>query len=306
MTEALKLLRPTLPAPVEIQLNVHPEAPRILGDATAIHQVLMNLTTNAAYAMPGGGTIDVKVEPFYVRDSVARARPDLHEGTYALLSVRDTGPGMDPTVKERAFEPFFTTKPLGQGTGLGLAVVHGVMKEHGGTVELESELGEGTTVRCLFPALLTDEEVETAIEEVPSRGGGERVLLVEDERPLGAVAERHLAALGYAAVVETDPVKALERFRASPNDFDLIITDYSMPRLMGIELVRSVRAIRGDIPVVMITGFIEDELAEQAAAIGVRQLLRKPVPLSELAEAIRIALEPPDIAARHGGSATGP
>jgi CheY-like chemotaxis protein len=120
------------------------------------------------------------------------------------------------------------------------------------------------------------------------------------------VAERHLAALGYDAVVETDPVKALERFRASPNDFDMIITDYSMPGLMGIELVRSVLAIRGDIPVVMITGFIEDELAEQAAAIGVRKLLRKPVPLSELADAIRVALQPLDIAARQAELGTHP
>jgi PAS domain S-box-containing protein len=301
MAQALKLLRPTLPAPVELRLTVHPDAPRILADATAIHQVLMNLATNAAYAMPGGGAIDVMVEPFYVRDSVARARPDLREGTYTVVSVRDTGPGMDRAVRERAFEPFFTTKPAGQGTGLGLAVVHGIMKEHGGTVEIDSEPGAGTTVRCLFPALAGDDEVAAAAEQVAVQGHGERVLLVEDERALAAVGERHLTALGYKAVVETDSLRALERFRADPHGFDLLITDYSMPRLMGIAMVQAVLEIRRDIPILMITGFIEDELAEHAAAIGVHRLLRKPVPVLELAEAIRTALAPAGTAAPKPG-----
>jgi PAS domain S-box-containing protein len=300
--EALKLLRPTLPRSVELKLTVHPEAPRILADATAVHQVLMNLATNAAYAMPDGGTIDVMVDPFYVRDSVARARPDLHEGTYAVLCVRDSGQGMDQATQERAFEPFFTTKPLGQGTGLGLAVVHGIMKEHGGTVEMESQPGTGTTVRCLFPALSRDEEITLAVQETLVQGRGERVLLVEDERALAAVGERHLTALGYSVTVESDPLRALERFRANPTQFDLVITDYSMPRLMGLALAQAVLAIRADVPILMITGFIEDELAEQAAAIGVRRLLRKPVPLAELAEAAHSALLPFGTAPHPSGS----
>jgi len=242
------------------------------------------------------------VDPFYVRDSVARARPDLHEGTYAVLCVRDSGQGMDQATQERAFEPFFTTKPLGQGTGLGLAVVHGIMKEHGGTVEMESQPGTGTTVRCLFPALPGDEEITLAVQETLVQGRGERVLLVEDERALAAVGERHLTALGYSVTVESDPVRALERFRANPTQFDLVITDYSMPRLMGLALAQAVLAIRADVPILMITGFIEDELAEQAAAIGVRRLLRKPVPLTELAEAAHSALLPFGTAPHPGGS----
>jgi len=287
VTEGLKLLRPTLPASVELRLTVDPEAPRILGDATAVHQVLMNLATNAAYAMPKGGALEVRVDPFYVRDSVARGRPDLHEGTYTVLSVRDTGAGMDLATQERAFEPFFTTKPLGQGTGLGLAVVHGILTEHGGTVELESQPGAGTVVRCLFPAIEGKGEAALAAAPVLSRGFGERVLLVEDELTLAEVGGRQLAALGYSVVVETDPFKALEQVRENPSQFDVLVTDYSMPKMMGLALAQAVLELRPDLPVLMMTGFIEDELAERAAAIGVRRLLRKPVPLLELAEAIQ-------------------
>jgi PAS domain S-box-containing protein len=287
VADAAKLLRPTLPPSVDFRLRVHQETPRILADATSVHQVLMNLATNAAHAMPEGGTLEVSAEPFYVRDGVAHARPDLHEGSYALLIVRDSGRGMDQALCARAFEPFFTTKPPGGGSGLGLAIVHGIMRDHGGTVELASEPGQGTTVTCLFPALEGQEEATPKSERGIPIGHGERVLLVEDEPSLAAVGERNLRDLGYQPTVETDSSRALELFRARPLDFDLVITDYSMPRMSGLDLARGIIGIRPGIPVLMVTGFVEDLPAEVMREAGVRQVLRKPLTTRGLGEAVR-------------------
>jgi PAS domain S-box-containing protein len=290
LQESAKLLRATLPGPVEIQVAVHPETPRIMADATSVQQVIMNLATNAAYAMPGGGKFEITVEPFYVRDSVARDRPGLREGPYAMLTARDTGHGMDPTVRERVFEPFFTTKPPGAGTGLGLAVVHGILRDHGGVVELESEPGAGTTVRCLFPAHL-NEHTEAAIPSIKTpRGSGQHVLLIEDEESLARVGERRLLSLGYRATVMTDGVQALEAFRAASQDFDIVVTDYSMPHMTGIDLARALRTLRSDIPVILVTGLMEELPPERTKAAGIHRVLKKPVTAHELARAIHEVL----------------
>jgi len=286
VAEAVRLLRATLPAAVNIRLNLHPETPSVLADPTAVHQVLMNLATNAAHAMPGGGPLEVVVEPFYVRDSVARTRPDLREGPYAVLTVRDVGQGMEPSVRERAFEPFFTTKAPGQGTGLGLAVVHGIMREHEGVVELQSEPGRGTAVRCLFPALVGEADEVALDEGRVERGRGERVLLIEDDAALAQVAERRLRHLGYQPVMETDSLQALARFREHPDAFDIVVTDYSMPALAGLDLARAVTEIRPGIPVLMITGFIEDLPGDVLQAAGVGRVVKKPLTLEQLASAL--------------------
>jgi PAS domain S-box-containing protein len=288
--EAVKLLRATLPPGIELQVTVHPQSPRIRADLTSIHQVLMNLGTNAAHAMPGGGVVEILVEPRYLRDSVVRLHPGLHEGPYGVLVVRDKGAGMDSVVRQRAFEPFFTTKSKGSGTGLGLSMVHSIVKAHEGAIDLESEPGRGTTVTCFFPAIAVTPEEERAGAGEPPSGHGERVLLVEDELSLAEMSARRLESLGYRVTVETDPLHALGTFSARPQDFDLMISDYLMPGMVGLELARAVHNVRPDLPIALLTGFIEDLPEEALRTAGVRRLIGKPATLLELAEALRAAL----------------
>lgn len=288
--DATNLLRPMLPSSVDLQVRVNPGAPRVLADATGIHQVLLNLGTNALQAMPGGGVLEIAVEPVYLRDSMARARPGLHEGNYALLRVKDTGVGMEHGVQARAFEPFFTTKQAGSGTGLGLAIVRGIILDHEGSVELESEPGRGTTVTCLLPTLEADEELAHPVAPPIPTGGGERILFVDDERSLARVAERNLTDLGYQLAIETDPARALDILRHAPASFDLMVTDFSMPVLSGLELARAVHAIRPDMPILLATGFIEDIPAEDLSSAGVYATIRKPLTKRELGQAIHSAL----------------
>ncbi len=284
--DVAKLLRSTLPASIDIRLLMHPTVPRVLADVTSIHQILMNLGTNAAHAMPTGGTLSILLEPFYVRDSMARNRTDLHEGPYALMIVTDTGVGMDPEVRSRVFEPFFTTKLPGTGTGLGLAMVHGLMRDHDGAVDLESELGRGTTVRCFFPGLMSEVEDVEAPGVIAARGNGERILLVEDEPQLANVGVRRLVRLGYRVTAETDSVRAVERLRAKPAAFDIVITDFSMPHLNGLGVAREVSTIRPGLPIILVTGHAEGITESEAAAAGVMAVLHKPVTLDQFAEAL--------------------
>ena len=288
--EAVRLLRPMLPPEVELRFHVAPGTPRVLGDATGIHQVLMNLGTNAAHAMPNGGVLEIAVEPFYVRDSVARARPDLREGAYARIWVRDTGTGMEESVLQRAFEPFYTTKPTGTGTGLGLAIVRGIMLDHDGTIELESAPGEGTAVTCLFPSLPAVEEPAQPLEDPIPQGSGERILFVDDERSLGGIADRNLRDLGYQPTVLTDAQEALELLGRLPHDFDLLITDLTMPRLSGLDLARAVSAIRPDLPILLATGYVEDIPQAELDAAGVAATARKPLTRRELGEVVHALL----------------
>jgi PAS domain S-box-containing protein len=290
LQESAKLLRATLPGPVEIDIRVHPETPRILADATSVQQVIMNLGTNAAHAMPGGGKFEIVVEPFYARDSVAREHPSLREGPYAVLTARDSGHGMERAIRERVFEPFFTTKPPGVGTGLGLAVVHGILRDHGGVVELESEPGLGTTVRCLFPAYVNEHTEVTVGTPGTPRGTGQHVLLIEDEESLARVGERRLVSLGYHATVQTDSLQALETFWARSKDFDIVVTDYSMPRMSGLDLARAIRTVRSDIPIVLVTGLMEELPPEQLQPSGIRRVLKKPITAHELGSAIHEVL----------------
>ncbi|MFL5493027.1 MAG: PAS domain S-box protein, partial [Gemmatimonadales bacterium] len=288
--EVTKMLRATIPAAVEIRLQVHPEVPRVLADATSIHQVLMNLGTNAAHAMPAGGTMSIQIEPFYVRDSIARGRSDLHEGPYALLMVSDTGVGMDRVTRSRVFEPFFTTKAPGTGTGLGLAVVHGIMRDHEGAVDLESEPGQGTTVRCFFPSLTVEMDERPEGPRIAPRGKGERILFVEDEPALAQVGARRLVRLGYQVAIETDSTHALEMLRARQDDFDLLITDFSMPRLNGVQLAQALREIAPDLAIILITGNLEGLSPAETASAGIGLVLQKPATVQQLGEAVRTLL----------------
>ncbi len=288
--EAAKLLRATLPPSIEIRVAVHPEVPRVMGDATSIHQVVMNLATNSAHAMPGGGVLEIRAEPQYLRDTVVRSHPGLHEGWYAVLTVRDSGTGMEAAVRARAFDPFFTTKPKGVGTGLGLSMVHSIVRAHDGAIDLASEPGRGTTVTCYFPAIQASPDAERAAVTEAAEGRGERVLLVEDEPSLAQMGSRRLEILGYLVTVETDPVHALETFRSRPDDFDLLVTDHLMPRLPGLELAREMHNLRPELPIVLLTGYIQQLPTEAVRAAGVRRLVRKPVELRALGEALRAVL----------------
>ncbi len=290
--EVLGLLRPTLPTAVDIRVQLDPEAPPVLADPTAVHQVLMNLCTNAAQAMPSGGQLSIVVEPLYVRDSLARANPDLHEGPYALLTVRDTGCGIDPAVIGRVFDPFFTTKPIGTGTGLGLAMVHGILHSHQGAVRLSSVVNEGTEVRCFFPAVeaVLTEPAPREDEVLP--GKGERILFVDDEAPLARLGQRRLEGLGYRVTIATTCGQALAVFRADPYAFDLVLTDYTMPDRSGLELATELVRLRPDIPVLLTTGHVEEFAHSELRAAGIRAVLMKPVLLDDLAAGVARALTP--------------
>jgi CheY-like chemotaxis protein len=221
-----------------------------------------------------------------------RLHPELREGQYVRLTVADTGMGIEPGVVERVFEPFFTTKPPGQGSGLGLSMVHGIMSDHEGAVILSSEVGKGTQIQCYFPALETDAVAPMTPERETPSGHGERVLLVDDERSLASVGERRLTALGYAVTVSTDPVTALEMFRERPGDFDLVMTDYSMPRMNGLDLARAIHQIRPELPILLSTGFAEEFAQESLEPSGIRQVLNKPLGIQDLAVALRAILNP--------------
>jgi CheY-like chemotaxis protein len=243
----------------------------------------MNLATNSAHAIGEGvGLIEVGLDALTVSTDLARTSPDLHEGRYARLSVSDNGCGMDKATLERIFDPFFTTKPAGQGTGLGLSTVHGIMRGHEGAVTVYSQPGKGSTFRLYFPAVGDDAaEVETPPREV-ARGRGERVLYVDDEDTLVRLATRILRRLGYEITGHTDPAEALQAFRSRPHDFDVVVTDLSMPGMSGFDLARGLLEIRPETPVVMTSGYLRPEDQETASRIGIRALILKPNTVEEL------------------------
>ena len=289
--EATRLLRATLPAGIEIQVNLEKELPQVLADGTSIHQVLMNLATNSAHAMPSGGKLNIDLTPFYVRDSFARAHPNLREGYYAMMSITDTGEGMSSEALSRAFEPFFTTKAPGKGTGLGLSMVHGVIHELGGTVWIESNPGKGTKVSCLIPAIDAETDVQVEEEVKPLTGQGECILYVDDETSIVDVSRRRLESLGYRIIGMNSPVEALRQFEMAPYDIDLVITDFSMPQMSGVELASRISAQRPGLPIILVTGFMEDFGSDQIAGSGVKTVLKKPLTAAQIAEVVHTTLK---------------
>jgi CheY-like chemotaxis protein len=247
-------------------------------------------TPDEARAMPRGGVLDITVEPQYLRDSVVHSHAGLHEGWYVVLAVRDTGTGMEPAVLARAFEPFFTTEPTGAGTGLGLSMVRTIVTTHEGAVDLDSEPGRGTTVRCFFPALAETPELDRRRAGGLAEGRGERVLLVEDEPTLAEMGRRRLESLGCRVTACTDPARALEAFRAAPAAFDLLVSDYLMPGMVGLDLAREFHNLRPDLPIVLLTGYMEELPDEAIRAAGVRRLISKPVTLGDLSTALNEVL----------------
>jgi len=287
--DTLKLLRATLPVSVEIVTDIEPQTPQVLADSIQIHQVVTNLVTNAWHAIGDRpGQIRVQLSTFHVDADFSRTHPDLPPGRYVRLSVCDNGSGMDAATASRIFEPFFTTKEPGRGTGLGLSVVHGIMKSCDGAIGVYSAPNKGTTFHLYFPALDFDTPPAAPQDASLSRGHGQSVLFIDDEPVLGTLGERFLTRLGYTSVIESDANAALALFSQRP--FDLVITDLTMPQLSGIDLARRLWEIRPGTRVILTTGYSATLDSPRAREIGFRELLLKPYSIQALGDCIHRAL----------------
>jgi PAS domain S-box-containing protein len=292
--EVLKLLRSSLPSTIDIRHEFERAAEDsvVLADPTQLHQVLMNLCTNAAHAMRAhGGVLAVNLRNLHVDEALVQRYPGLVAGEHLMLTVGDTGHGMDAATLRRIFDPYFTTKKPGEGTGMGLAVTLGIVQSHGGAITVYSEPGRGTIFQVFLPRAEGAADTEAATAEKPPHGT-ERILFIDDEPPLVEMAKEMLVSLGYEVVAVTSSLEALERFRATPDAFDLVVTDMTMPNLTGRELARELAAIRPEMPVVMCSGFAEFVNADDAHHAGIREFLMKPFTTMTLATTIRRALEP--------------
>jgi signal transduction histidine kinase/ActR/RegA family two-component response regulator len=293
VAEGMGLVRASLPDTVELRLHVDPNSSMVSGNATQMHQVLLNLCANAEHAMrPRGGVLEVRVEPFEVGAELAAHHPPLSPGLHVKLTVRDTGHGIDPRVRERIFDPFFTTKGAGEGTGMGLAVVHGIVASHKGAIMVDSTPGQGTRFEILFPRY-ENPPVVAPVDGDRNGAGRERLLIVDDEPFLARLWVSLLESLGYRPVACCSAAEALTAFRGAPESFDLVITDLVMPEMTGDALARELLRIRPDIPIILCTGFSHTMTEEAAKAIGFRAYLEKPLGRRDLALAIRSVLGQP-------------
>jgi CheY-like chemotaxis protein/two-component sensor histidine kinase len=284
--ETLELLSASLPAGIRLEKRLEAGDAAVIGDATYLHQVAMNLCTNALHAMEHGGVLSVLLERVDLNSQRVLSRGTLAPGSYVRLSVADTGSGIPTGVFERMFDPFFTTKGVGQGTGLGLSLVHGIVTELGGVIDVTTKAGEGTCFAIWLPLTsAAGEPVVVTTRELP-RGNGETVMIVDDERPLVALAEEMLAELGYEPVGFPSSSEALQAFRAEPGRFDLVLTDEAMPDLVGTELASEIRGLRPAVPIILMSGHGGPQLAKRAAAIGVNEVLHKPLQRRDLAESL--------------------
>ncbi|MFH1114986.1 MAG: response regulator [Pseudomonadota bacterium] len=291
MKEAVKFLRATIPTTIEITESIRGDIGTILADPTRIHQVLMNLCTNSAHAMrETGGVLDIRMDGVVLGSDRPIDLADLTPGEYLRLAVRDTGHGMPPEVMQRMFEPYFSTKKPGEGTGLGLSVVHGIVKTYDGGITVESRPGIGTTFQIFFPLIEGETDYVHEMGQSTPRGS-ERLLVVDDEPELAVMCQRTLDDLGYRTTAVTNSLEALDMFRLDPNEFDLILTDMTMPHMTGLELASQTKKIRAGIPVVLLTGYSDLITGEEIRTAGLHALLHKPVTKAALAGIIRNALD---------------
>ena len=285
--EALGLLRAALPSTIEIREVIPKNTHIIHADPTQMHQVVMNLCTNAGQAMnKKGGTLEVKLENVSITEPEVNLKP----GPYVRLTVRDTGGGINPEVTKRIFEPYFTTKEKGEGTGLGLSVVHGIVVTHGGMITAESKPGEGSTFHVYLPRTEQPEKTPETNAQEPLPTGTERILFVDDEPVLLEMTRQMLERLGYEVVTANGSIEALELFRKDPDRFDLVITDMTMPKMTGIELARELLNIRPRIPIILCSGSIDQTLKGKAQAAGIREFMAKPISVRSIAQTVRKVL----------------
>ncbi|HSQ85523.1 MAG TPA: PAS domain S-box protein [Desulfobacterales bacterium] len=294
VNDALKFLRSSIPTSIEIHQNMEIGIDdTILADNTQINQVMVNLCTNAAHAMEQtGGVITIDVENISSDQFSAADYTDLPPGRYVKLNVSDTGTGIDPEIVDRIFDPYFTTKELGKGTGIGLSVVHGIVKSHSGAISVDSTFGKGTTFSILFPLA----EEAAVVEPEPADKfptGNESILIVDDEKSMVDIGRKRLERLGYQVEARINPLEALELFRADPGQFDLVITDMTMPHITGDKFVKEILKIRPDIPTILCTGFSEKIDEKKAREIGIRGYIEKPFDKGKLSRLIREVLDHP-------------
>ena len=290
--ETFKLLRSSIPTTIEMKLDLDENRDFAYADPSQIQQIIMNLGTNAFHAMrEKGGTLEVSLRAITIDTGELLPEPDMAPGEYLVLSVSDTGQGMDDGVMKRIFEPFFTTKEKGQGTGLGLSVVYGIVKSHNGGIRVSSRPGQGSVFSVYLPAARAVAEVKSETvswDTLPT--GTERILFVDDEEPIVELGQGVLCRLGYTVVAKRSGREALETFRVD-GAFDLVITDQTMPGMTGVMLAAELLKLRPDLPVILCTGYSESVSRETAQEVGIREFLMKPLSKRELAGAVRRALK---------------
>ena len=292
--ESLNFLRSSITQNIEIRRNISGGLHTVNADPTQIHQVIMNLVTNAYHAMKDtGGTLDVSLEEVELTPDFVKTRPGMLPGTHQRLRVSDTGYGMSQLTLRRIFDPYFTTKELGQGTGLGLSVVDGIVREHGGAISVRSVPDRGTTFEVYFPVIMDDKISSDETEQVAPHGKG-RILFVDDETMLTEMTKSLMEDLGYEVTTENNPVRALARFESEPFSFDLIITDMSMPKMTGLQLSMKISQIRRDIPIILITGFSILLENINLSEYGIREMVQKPIIRAILAQTISRVLTKQD------------
>jgi PAS domain S-box-containing protein len=289
--ESLRLLSATLPPSVRISARLDAGRAAMLGDSTQIHQLLMNLGSNAIQAMPSGGILDVSLEVKHFDLGSLATIGTIGSGDYLVLEVSDSGSGISPEILDRIFDPFFTTKDVGVGTGLGLSLVHGIVTDVGGAIDVASMSGEGSRFTVYLPRAGDAPEAGAVGETVVPRGNRQRVLVIDDEEPLVRLTANALEDLGYVPTGFMSGAKALDSFRADPDRFDAVITDERMPGISGTELIRQIREVRSAIPIVLVTGYLSTAVASGARAAGADEVLRKPLALRELAASMARALQ---------------
>jgi PAS domain S-box-containing protein len=290
--EAVKLLRASIPSTIEIRQKFQGGEEGVLADPIQIHQLVMNLCTNSAQAMEEkGGLLQVGLALVDLDRGAAGQNPDLHPGRYLRLTVKDTGVGIDPKTLVRIFDPFFTTKEVDKGTGMGLAVVHGIVEGHGGAITVESQPGRGTTFNVYFPVLEGAEAPVQLVGKVALSTGTERILLVDDEEALADLGGKTLERLGYSVKTFTSSLRALKYFKAHWEEFDLVITDYTMPKMTGVSLAKEILGIRPGLPIIITTGFSQPLTGEKVRSLGIKRVLRKPLRANRMAQVVREVLD---------------
>ncbi len=292
--EALKLIRSTLPTTIQIRQNIDNKCHPIMADPTQIHQIIMNLCTNAYHAMEkDGGKLeisltDVNLDPEELKDL------SVNPGPYVRFTVSDTGVGINNSIIDQIFDPYFTTKEKGKGTGLGLSIVHGIVKSYGGDISVHSESGKGTVFNVYLPLIeskIDDKETE---DQLPLPKGSERILLVDDEESIIQMEKEMLERLGYEVTAGTGSIEAFEVFKAQPDNYDLVITDMTMPNMRGDTLSKKLIEIRPDIPVILCTGYSETITEDKAKAMGIKKFVKKPILTKKMAKTIRDVLDETD------------
>ena len=297
VTECLKLLRASLPSTIEIRKSIKPHLGLVAADPTQLHQVILNICTNAADAMEeqGGGVLELKLDEITTSPRSDDSHASLHPGSYLKLSIRDTGHGMERAVLARIFDPFFTTKGPGKGTGLGLSVAHSIIEHHGGLLNVESTPGQGTEFHLYLPKIYCVEQKPAANDSLMVANDHEKILFVDDEPSLVFAGKKMLEKLGYHVVASTDSRSALEIFMTQPDSFDLVITDQTMPHMTGEMLAREILKVRAGVPIILCSGNGHGDAGDasmaRSRAIGIREFMTKPYERSEMSQLIHRILQ---------------